>query len=179
MKCPECGRHIAPRAKFCQYCGKPVSPRRQTPANSRPVKPRWPLYLTLVIAGVTVGALALRWFQQRETATLPLATAAATAFDPTLYGEPLAKQFPAVYAVASQFNCPCNDCNDGIEVCDCVMKRGAAEVRQFIYQLLQIHEQPHVIELVAEKYGNRKNGAATPFKFEHTAPSTWQAPVKQ
>jgi hypothetical protein len=84
-----------------------------------------------------------------------------------------------VYEVAAQFNCPCDDCNDGVEICDCVMERGAAEVRQLIYQLLQVHERPHVIELVAEKYGNRKDGTTVPFQFEHATPSTWQAPVKQ
>jgi len=150
MKCPECGRHIPPRSKFCQYCGKPVSPRRQTPA---PAKPNWPLYLTLVIAGIAVSVLAFRFLKSQEPAT---AAATAADFDPTLRGEPLAKQFPAVYEIAAQFNCPCDDCNDGVEVCDCVMERGAGEVRTFIHQLLQVHQPPHVIELVAQKYGNRK-----------------------
>jgi len=169
MKCPECGRHITPRSKFCQYCGRSVLARRNNKSNPPSAKPKWPLYLTLVIAGVALGVLAFRWLQQYEPAT---AAATAAAFDPTLRGEPLAKQFPAVYEVASQFNCPCDDCNDGVEVCDCVMERGAAEVRQFIYQLLQVHERPHVIELVAEKYGDRKNGAAAP-------PAVWQAPTQQ
>ena len=170
MKCPGCGRHITPRSKFCQYCGKPVSPRRQTPANSRPAKPNWPLYLTLMIAGIAGAVLAFRWLQSQEPAT---AAVTAADFDPTLHGEQLAKLYPAVYEVAAQFNCPCDDCNDGVEVCDCVMERGAAEVRQFIYQLLQVHEPPHVIELVAEKYGNRKNGATA------APPAVWQAPTQQ
>lgn len=176
MKCSECGRHITPRSKFCQYCGRPASARRQNKTPAAPAKPNWPLYLALIIAGIAIGALAWRWFQEPKSAAQPLASASTAAFDPTLYGEPLAKQFPAVYEVASQFNCPCGDCNDGVEVCDCVMVRGGAEVRQFIYELLQIHERPHVIELVAEKYGHRKNGAAVPFKFDPATPPTWQAP---
>lgn len=88
-----------------------------------------------------------------------------------LRGEQLAKLYPAVYEVASQFNCPCGDCNDGIEVCDCDMVRGATEVRSFIYQLLQVHKPPHVIEMVEEKYGHRKSGLTSssgpePLKFE-------------
>ncbi len=73
-----------------------------------------------------------------------------------LRGEQLAKLYPAVYEVAAQFNCPCGDCNDGVEVCDCDMVRGATEVRTFIYQLLQVHKPAHVIEMVEEKYGHRK-----------------------
>lgn len=179
MKCPECGRHITPRSKFCQHCGRSVSARRQNKTSVAAAKPNWPLYLTLMIAGIAIGALALRWFEQQNNQAPLLANAAAPAFDPTLYGEPLAQKFPAVYEVASQFNCPCADCNDGVEVCDCQMERGAAEVRQYIYQLLQIHQPPHVIKLVAEKYGNRKNGSAVPFKFDPAAPPAWQAPASE
>ncbi len=176
MKCPECGRHITPRAKFCPYCGKAATPRRGNKSSVQVQKSNWPLYLTLILGGIAIGIFAFRWLQTETPAT---AAATAADFDPTLRGEQLAKQYPAVYEVASQFNCPCDDCNDGIEVCDCQMERGAGEVRTFIYQLLQIHHPPHVIELVAQKYGNRKNGVTTPFEFEHAAPPTWQAPIKQ
>lgn len=155
MKCSECGRHITPRSKFCPFCGRPASARRNH-KTAAPAKPKWPLYLTLVLAGIAIGALAWRWLQPQNAATFPLTAVPRPAFDPTLFGEPLAKQFPAVYAVAAEFNCPCAACDDGVEVCDCVMKGGAAEVREYIHQLLQIHEPPHVIALVAEKYGNRK-----------------------
>lgn len=153
MKCPSCGRHIAPRSNFCPYCGKPAAPRHHKNATPK-TTPRWPLYLTLVVAVVAIGALSFRWLEEKEPAAS--ATAPATDFDPTLRGEQLAQRYPAVYEVAAQFNCPCGDCNDGVEVCDCQMERGAAEVRSFIYQLLQIHKPPHVAELVVEKYGHRK-----------------------
>ncbi len=154
MKCPTCGRHITPRSNFCPYCGKPAAPRR-TQSQPQTTSPRWPLYTALILAGIAIGILSFYWLQFRETAT---ATAAATAtgFDPMLRGEQLAKLYPAVYEVAAQFNCPCGDCNDGIEVCDCDMVRGATEVRTFIYQHLQVHKPPHVIEMVEEKYGHRK-----------------------
>ncbi len=155
MKCPTCGRHITPRSNFCPYCGKPVAPRQSKP-NARTTSPRWPLYVALVVAGVAIGVLSLYWLQERK---IGAAAAAATDFDPTLRGEQLAKLYPAVYEVAAQFNCPCGACNDGVEVCDCDMERGAAEVRSFIYQLLQIHQPAHAVELVAEKYGHRKSGS--------------------
>lgn len=176
MKCSACGRHITPRAKFCPYCGRSAAARQNQKAAA-PAKSNWPLYITLVMAGIAIGAVAWRWIQEPNHSTPPAVNASTTAFDPTLYGEPLAKQFPAVYEVAAQFNCPCGDCNDGIEVCDCQMERGGAEVRQYIYELLQVHQPTHVIELVAQKYGHRKNGAAVPFKFESAAPPTWQAPA--
>jgi len=173
MKCPACGRHITPRSKFCPYCGKPVSPYRSDKTNDQATKSKRPLYLTLVIAGIAIGVLSFRWLQKQE----PTAVAAAD-FDPTLRGEQLAQLYPAVYEVASQFNCPCGSCSDGIEVCDCEMERGAAEIRLFIYQLLQVHQPAHAIEMVAQKYGHRKNGAATTPKFENMPPS-WQAPPNQ
>jgi hypothetical protein len=165
MKCPACRRHITPRSKFCPYCGKPVSTRRSDKASAPATKTNWPLYLTLVIAGVAIGALAFNWLQERKPA-------APAHFDSTLRGEQLAKRYPQVYEVASQFNCPCGDCNDGVEVCDCEMERGAAEVRLFIYQLLQVHQPAHAIEIVAQKYGHRKNGITV-------SPPIWQAPSHQ
>jgi hypothetical protein len=148
-----------------------ASPRRSSQAPSA-TKPNWPLYLALVIAGIAIGVLAFRWLQKSETAP-------TTNFDPTLRGEQLAQRYPGVYEVASQFNCPCGTCNDGIEVCDCEMERGAAEIRQFIYDLLQVHEPPHVIELVAQKYGSRKNDLTTSPQLEHTPLPIWQAPQNQ
>jgi hypothetical protein len=174
VKCPECGRHITPRSKFCPYCGKAATPRRSSKPSVQTTKPNWPLYLALVLGGIAIGVFAFRGLQTQN----PAPAAATASFDPTLRGDELAKLYPAVYEVASQFNCPCDDCNDGIEICDCVMERGAAEVRQFIYDMLQIHKPPHAIEMVAEKYGNRKNGATVPFHFEHAPSPTWQAPGK-
>ena len=168
MKCPTCGRRITPRSNFCPYCGKPAAPRRSKP-EAQTTQSRLPLYVALVVGGIAIGVLTFYWFQKQETATTT-ATAASTNFDPTLRGEQLAKQYPAVYEVASQFNCPCGTCDDGIEVCDCEMERGAAEVRMYIYQLLQIHETPHAIKLVEEKYGHRKSGASEAPKFEKLPP---------
>lgn len=173
MKCHECGRHITPRSKFCPYCGKAVAARQNNKNKATPTKPHWPLYLTLVIAGIALGVTAFWWLQREKSSPAP------SNFDPTLRGEPLAKLYPAVYEVAAQFNCPCGDCNDGVEVCDCEMERGAAEVRLFIYQLLQVHERPHVMELVEQKYGHRKNGATTPSPSTFVPPPTWQEPVSK
>jgi hypothetical protein len=164
MKCQACGRHIAPNIKFCPHCGKPASPRQSDKPRAQSTKSKWPLYVMLVIVGIAIGVFAFRWLQEQKPAT-----AAAAGFDPTLRGEQLAQLYPAVFEVASQFNCPCGSCSDGIEVCDCEMERGAAEVRLFIYQLLQVHQPAHAIEIVAQKYGHRKDGAAAP-------PPVWQAP---
>ncbi len=170
MKCPACGRHITPRSNFCPYCGQPAAPRHNNKQRAQTTPQRLPLYIALVVAGIAAGVLSFYWLQTQEPAT-PTATAVAADFDPMLRGEQLAKLYPAVYEVASQFNCPCGDCNDGVEVCDCDMVRGATEVRSFIYQLLQVHKPPHAIEMVEEKYGHRKSGltssgAPEPLKFE-------------
>jgi zinc-ribbon domain len=172
MKCPTCGRHITPRSNFCPYCGKPAAPRRSKP-EAQTIPPRLPLYVALVVGGIAIGVLSFYWLQKQETATAT-ATAAANNFDPTLRGEQLAKLYPAVYEVAAQFDCPCGTCDDGVEVCDCDMERGAAEVRTFIYQLLQVHEPPHAIKLVEEKYGHRKSGAPEALKFEKLPPMPLQ-----
>jgi hypothetical protein len=176
MKCHDCGRRISPRSKFCPYCGKPVTPRRN-PSRAAEAQPRWPIYLALVVAGIAIGALSLRWLQKPETGAAVTATAAD--FDPTLRGEQLARLYPEVYEVASHFNCPCGSCDDGVEVCDCEMERGGAEVRLFIYQLLQAHKPPHVIELVAEKYGHRKSGVPSSLELEKLPPAaSWQDSLK-
>lgn len=133
--------------------------------------------MALVVGGIAIGALAIYSMQKPETGAT--VTAKASAFDPSLRGEQLAQLYPAVYEVASHFNCPCGSCDDGIEVCDCAMERGAEEVRTFIYELLQIHQPPHVIELVEEKYGYRKSSSPSSLKLETPLSSTrWQEPPK-
>ncbi|MGH7456611.1 MAG: zinc ribbon domain-containing protein, partial [bacterium] len=117
MKCPTCGRHITPRSNFCPYCGKSVVPRRNK-QKAQTTPQRLPLYIALMTAGVAIGVLSFYSLQTREPAT---AAATAADFDPILRGEQLAGLYPAVYEVAAQFNCPCGDCNDGVEVCDCDM----------------------------------------------------------
>jgi len=171
MKCPECGRHIATRAKFCPYCGKASAPRRSRNKTIQTRKPNWPLYLTLVLAGIALGVCAFRFLQKPESLAK-----ASPQFDPTLRGDQLDQLYPVVYAVAAEFMCPCGSCADGVEACDCEMARGASEVRHFIYELLQVHEAPHATELVAQKYGYRKNGAAPAPKFERSHSPAWQAP---
>jgi hypothetical protein len=52
------------------------------------------------------------------------------------------------------------------------MERGAAEIRLFIYQLLQVHKPAHAIEMVAQKYGHRKDSVVAP-------PPIWQTPTHQ
>ncbi|MDZ7292617.1 MAG: zinc ribbon domain-containing protein [candidate division KSB1 bacterium] len=175
MKCSECGRHITPRSKFCPYCGKPVAPRRNK-VKTQAARPRWPLYISLVSLGIALGIIAIHLLQKQKMS----ADAAVVNFDPTLRGEELARLYPAVYEVASHFICPCGTCSDGLEVCDCNMPRGAAEVRMLIYQLLQVHEPEHAIDLIAAQYGHRKNSAPDSLKIEPLLPpASWQGPPKK
>lgn len=109
-----------------------------------------------VLVGVLIGAIAM--YMRGGTPQ----SAGQNGFDPRIRGPQLASMYPAVYQVASQFTCPCGTCTDGLEVCDCEMKNGAAEARAFIYAQLQAGHKPfHVIELVANRYGHRK-GVPTP-----------------
>ncbi|MDZ7266503.1 MAG: zinc ribbon domain-containing protein [candidate division KSB1 bacterium] len=164
MKCSSCGHRVIRRARYCDACGAPLFPRSKSaavaPANSRS---RF-FGAVLLSAGIAVGAL-LMYFATRPTSSKQV----HGNFDPSLRGEVLAAQYPLVYEVASQFLCPCGSCNDGLEVCDCDMKNGAFQVRREIHQLLQVHEVPHVIELLATRYGHRKTGASSPA-------SLWQKP---
>lgn len=156
MKCQSCGHTVLRRAQFCAHCGARVVPRVHE-QKTAPEKPRWPIYIALVAGGILLGALVVNFLTNKEA---PATADGHTHFDGTLRGAALAQQYPAVYEVASQFICPCGTCTDGLEVCDCGMTRGSTEVRTLIYELLQQHHVPHVIELIEKEFGHRKTGAA-------------------
>jgi len=157
MKCLACGHVVQRSSKFCKHCGKAVAPRvRSAPPPA--ASPRWPLFLALIAGGVLVGAVVMRLMQP---AAPPEPAHAHNHFEGTLRGAALAAQYPQVYQVASAFICPCGTCTDGLEVCDCEMVKGAAEVRTKIFELLQVHEVPHAIALIAAEYGHRKNDPAS------------------
>lgn len=157
MKCSSCGHRVTRRAKFCDACGALIIPRAKTatptPADSR----TWFFGALLLAAGLAAGAL-LMYLANRPSS----AGHTHNGFDSSLRGEALAAQYPQVYEVAAQFICPCGSCTDGLEVCDCDMKNGSFQVRNEIYQLLQVHEVPHVVALIAERHGHRKAGATSP-----------------
>lgn len=162
MKCLSCGHHVVKRAKFCDACGAPIVPRVRT-REETPKKP-WHFMAVLVALGIAVGAAGV------YVLTKPQETPHNhSGFDPTLRGEALAAQYPKVYQVAAQFICPCGTCTDGLEVCDCGMINGSSQVRAEIYDLLQTHEPPHAIELIAARYGHRKSDASLP-------PTPWVTP---
>lgn len=153
MKCQSCGHTVTRRAQFCAHCGAGVV-MRVNEQKAAPEKPRWPIYAALILGGLVAGALMVYFIIQPKNAPT-----GRTHFDGTLHGAALAQQYPDVYEVASQFICPCGTCTDGLEVCDCGMPKGSTEVRTLIYQLLQQHHVPHVIELIDKQYGYRKNSA--------------------
>ena len=157
MKCAECHRTVHKRDRFCPNCGAPIR-FRQHPAAKTVARPgmNWPALLAAVAFGILIGAFAM-YSNSKKTPSAP------SGFDPRLRGPQLASMFPQVYQVASQFNCPCGTCSDGLEVCDCDMPNGAVQVRQFIYDQLTMggHLPPHVIEIVEQKWGHRK-GTPTP-----------------
>lgn len=162
MKCPECHRTVQRKDRFCPYCGARVT-GKTAPARKKNTSQNnsqnWPLVAAIFALGLAVGAFAIYATRTGNTPGATPSVAQAT-FDPTLRGPQLAQRFPLVYEVAAQFMCPCGSCNDGLEVCDCDMPRGAVEVRGFIYAQVQAgHKAPHITEMVEEKYGHRKNGA--------------------
>ncbi len=110
----------------------------------------WPVIAAALLIGVIIGAMTM-YSRSGHSGN------GAQAFDPRIRGPQLAAMFPMVYNVASQFNCPCGSCNDGLEICDCEMKNGASEVRAFIYAQLQSGHKPfHVAEMVEQRWGHRK-----------------------
>lgn len=111
----------------------------------------------LVLLGIVAGAGIVYFLTKPQESAHNHAS-----FDPSLRGEALAQRYPGVYQVASQFICPCGSCTDGLEVCDCDMTNGSFQVRAEIFNLLQTHEPPHAIELIASRYGHRKSETSTP-----------------
>ena len=175
MKCPSCGRHASPRAKFCEYCGGLLAPRHSATPGPVTRSTNWPLLIAVLLGGLLLGA-GIMYATRDQSQPAPVATAG---FDPTLRGAPLASAFPEVFQVAAEFICPCGTCTDGLEGCDCVMVKGASEVRRFIYENLQAgHRPPHVIEMVAAKYGYRKRGGP-PISFENLPPASSEPTAKQ
>lgn len=155
MKCLSCGHHVTKRAKFCDACGAPIVPRVSIRAES--AKKSWHMMAALVLLGIVAGAGIVYFLTKPQESAHNHAS-----FDPSLRGEALAQRYPDVYQVASQFICPCGSCTDGLEVCDCDMTNGSFQVRAEIFNLLQTHEPPHAIELIAARYGHRKSETSTP-----------------
>lgn len=172
MKCQSCGHTVLRRAQYCAHCGAPIVPRVNEQKHA-PAKPTWPLYAALLIAGIALGAVVVYFVLNKEEPP-----AEHTHFDGTLRGAALAQQYPAVYEVASQFICPCGTCTDGLEVCDCGMPKGSTEVRTLIYELLQQHHVPHVVDLIDKQYGYRKNGATPTLSLplSDSLPPSWLKP---
>lgn len=151
MKCQSCGHTVLRRAQFCASCGTPIVPRVNEQRHAAE-KSSWPLYAALLAAGVLLGAFVVYFVLNKKEPQVE-----HTHFDGTLRGAALAQQYPAVYEVAAQFICPCGTCTDGLEVCDCGMPKGSTEVRTLIFELLQQHHVPHVIDLIEKQYGYRKD----------------------
>lgn len=155
MKCQSCSRKVHKKDRYCPYCGEMISPRGQGSSAGRQrsgSETNWFIIIGAVAAGILLGVIAMySWFPRTSTGS-------PGGFDPTLRGQALLAQYPQVYEVASHFTCPCGSCTDGLEICDCTMKDGAAEVRSFIYAQLQSgHLPPHIIEMVAQRWGHRKS----------------------
>lgn len=174
VKCPSCGRRVSPRSRFCEFCGEPFVSKESAP-REKTKDTNWILLAAVLISGVLLGAMVM-YFTKDESQQVARAT---QIFDPKLRGQELAALFPEVYQVAVEFICPCGTCtDDGLEVCDCEMVKGASEGRQFIYDNLTAgHHPPHVIEMVDAKYGYRKNNRP-PITFENLPPSTLQTNQK-
>ena len=159
MKCAQCHRTVHKRDRFCPNCGAPIRFRQHAAPRPAPRSTlNWPALLAAIAFGVLIGAFAMYSNSKKQ-----VPAASASGFNPMLRGPQLASMFPQVYQVASQFNCPCGSCSDGLEVCDCNMTNGAAQVRQFIYDQLTVggHLPSHVIEMVEQRWGHRK-GVPTP-----------------
>lgn len=157
MKCSSCGHRVTRHAKFCAACGALIIPRSKTAAPAPAGSRSWFFGALLLAAGIATGAVLM--YSAIHTSS---ASHSHNGFDSSLRGTALAAQYPQVYEVAAHFICPCGSCTDGLELCDCDMKNGSFQVRHEIYQLLQAHEVPHVVALIAERYGHRKTGATSP-----------------
>lgn len=70
----------------------------------------------------------------------------------------------AVQRVAAQFLCPCGQCGpDRLDLCDCNMPKGAAEVMGVIRDALRAGKpEAEVVALVETRYGHRIGAPGVP-----------------
>jgi len=131
MYCTQCGAELKSGAQFCSKCGNQVqsgkkgsrkkqqqTSRKGHNSNTKTVRVPMPM---LVIGGLVIfflGAVLLLRQPDRQA--------------PQAAQQPQSAMRQDVYAVATQFTCPCGDCQDNLAVCDCTVPHGAMEVKKFI-----------------------------------------------
>ncbi len=157
MKCQNCQQTVIRKSHYCPNCGAPVVPRS---SQHQPTHKSKSLTVGYTVALVGVGMLAgflIFKFGTSESGSENNANV------------PAALQSAAVLDVAREFMCPCGNCNDPLDTCTCDHPKGAFEVKGFIAQQLAAgHLKPHIVEMVQQKYGGRKN--QTPLKLDFQLP---------
>jgi len=114
--------------------------------------------LGLLGVGIVIGFAVFKYSSTYERNTSP-AVANLTANPPV--------QTAAVLDVAKQFLCPCGNCNDQLDVCDCEHKNGALEVKAFIAEQFRLgHKKPHITEMVMQRFAPKKSASAPLFEFD-------------
>lgn len=155
MKCQSCHQTVTRKGQYCPNCGTPIIPRssqNQPALQSKPIK--LVSALALIAAGALVGFLIFKF-------------AGSDSGSENNADFPLALQSPAVLEVAKEFACPCGNCNDALDTCTCDHPKGAFEVKGFIAQQLAAgHKKPHIVEMVQQKYGGRKNQTSLKLDFQ-------------
>ena len=158
MYCIQCGAELKSGAQYCSKCGNPVQSGKKGTAQKqkrasvgkgstggKAIQMPMPV---LVIGGLVIlflGALLLLRQPNRQAPLTAAPQQNAMRED--------------VYAVATQFTCPCGQCQDNLAVCDCTLPHGAMEVKRFISQGLdQGRTADQMVTAVQLKYNISPNG---------------------
>lgn len=152
MYCPTCGNKLKAKANFCTKCGEEIGAKQQSSSKKKNKKKK-PTEVTesggvripvpaLVGGAIVLIILAFVMLGNRPTQQMPVSSSQMQ----TGYSA-------QVQQVASNFMCPCGQCNDNLAVCNCNSPSGSVEVKGFIQQgLAQGKTVDQMIAAVQLKY---------------------------
>lgn len=165
MKCQNCNHTVTKKSKFCPNCGEKIVFRSSQNPSQSGTKIPFVYVIGLVLLG---GIIGFGIFKLNSNST----SVNTQTRDVSNFQNLAAIQSAAVLDIAKEFMCPCGDCNDPLDVCNCDDKNGAIEVKSFIAQKLQEgHQKPHIMEMVQAKYGGLKKESKPVFKFDPSSNS--------
>lgn len=152
MYCIHCGAELKSDAQFCSKCGNPANAgkkggrqkKKQAAGNQKNTNGKT---VSVPMPVLVIGGLVIVFFG------IVLLTRQPGQQAPMVAQQPQNTMRQDVYAVATQFTCPCGDCQDNLAVCDCTVPHGAMEVKQFIREGLDQGRTPdQMVTAVQLKY---------------------------
>ncbi len=163
--CSSCGKLVQQGSKFCSFCGARIKDHKSSsgkPAGTRARSVRAQSrvgsktksgnsgnralgYAILAVLILGIGAFVI-WTQVSSNKK---AVEEKTSYTHTEWSS-------AVLSVAKNFNCPCGECSDRLDICTCDLPNGAVDAKTYIRELLDSDlSQFAAIQKVEERFGHR------------------------